>query len=65
MNYKKINAALEAIAASRKNFGFCAAKDLTSNPDMLHFDARSARELGIRYFKAYESLMAGGSGIIR
>ena len=38
--------------------GFVSAEGLTSNPDNLHFNAKSLHEFGLRYFEAYEEMAA-------
>ncbi len=55
-NYDHINHALEDIAARNELVGFVSAKGLTSNPDNLHFNARSLYDFGIRYFEEFEKL---------
>lgn len=55
-NYIHLNHALEDIAASNEMVGFASAKDLTSNPDNLHFNAQSLYEFGLRYFEEFEKL---------
>ena len=55
-NYDHINHALEDIAACNELVGFVSAKGLTSNPDHLHFNARSLYDFGIRYFEVFEKL---------
>lgn len=55
-NYVHINHALQAIAADNEMVGFASAKGLTSNPDNLHFNARSLYDFGLRYFEAFEKL---------
>ena len=36
--------------------GFVSAKGLTSNPDLLHFDSKSLREFGVRYYNEFLKL---------
>lgn len=55
--YETVNAALKRIAASRADFGLASADGLTANPDHLHFNAVSQRELGRRYFAEYRQLL--------
>lgn len=55
-NYVYINRALENLAVSDKRVGFVSAKGLTSNPDNLHFNAKSLYEFGLRYFEVFETL---------
>ena len=55
-NYIHLNHALEDIAACNEMVGFASAKDLTSNPDNLHFNAQSLYEFGLRYFEEFEKL---------
>ena len=62
-HYRAVNEALFTLAREHKDIGFADAAGLTSHTDLLHFDAVSARELGVRYFEAYQSLMAGGTGL--
>lgn len=55
-NYLHINSALKKLADSDEMIGFVPAVGLESNPDMLHFNAKSLYEFGIRYFDEYEKL---------
>lgn len=55
-NYTYINTALSEMAGTHKGYGFVSAKGLTSNPDMLHFNAQSLRIFGERYFEEYKKL---------
>lgn len=55
-NYVYINNALEEISEERKMTGFVSAKGLTPNPDNLHFNARSLREFGVRYYNEFVKL---------
>lgn len=48
-----VNKALAEIAASTPGFALANAAGLTSNGDNLHFDAKSLREFGRRYFQKY------------
>lgn len=54
-NYAVVNKALEAFADGN----YVSAQGLTANPDGLHFNARSLRILGIRYYQAYSRKGAG------
>ena len=49
----QVDAAHQAIAASDPNIAFADAEGLTSNPDMVHFDAESLDEFGRRYARAW------------
>ena len=53
-NYPIINKALMEIAETNPMTGFVSAEGLTSNPDNLHFNSKSLREFGIRYYKEFE-----------
>ena len=55
-NYVHINSALQKIAADRKQTGFVCAEGLTANPDNLHFNAKSLREFGVRYYNEFVKL---------
>ena len=39
-----------------KPTGFVSAKGLGANPDNLHFNSKSLREFGVRYYKEFEKL---------
>lgn len=56
VNYPIVNRALMKIAEDNSAVGFVSAKGLTSNPDNLHFNAKSLYEFGLRYFEVYESM---------
>lgn len=60
-NYPKVNEALLEVSKSLDNVGFVSAVGLTSNPDNLHFNSKSLREFGIRYFNGYKKLDAVSS----
>ena len=51
--YREINRELKRFAAEQDNCFFATAEGLTSNPDMLHFNAVSQRKLGVRYYEAF------------
>ena len=55
-NYIHINSALMRVADKDKMMGYVTAKGLTSNPDMLHFSAKSLREFGARYYEEFLKL---------
>lgn len=55
-NYEKVNCTLEKIAKDTPMTGFVCAKGLTSNPDNLHFNAKSLREFGLRYYDVFKTL---------
>ncbi len=55
-NYAQVNAALERFAASHDRAGYVSAEGLTPNPDVLHFNAKSLHEFGLRYFTVFEKL---------
>ena len=54
---KTVDKAQQDVAAKIKNGAFVKADGLTSNPDKVHFDAKSQREFGKRYFEAYLKLV--------
>lgn len=53
-NAGHINRALQNIAATKKMISYVSPEGLTSNPDNLHFNAKSLYEFGLRYFEEYE-----------
>lgn len=53
-----IDRAHRAVAARVPRAAFVSSDGLTSNPDNLHFDARSLREFGKRYASALATLQA-------
>jgi Carbohydrate esterase, sialic acid-specific acetylesterase len=53
----RVDSAQRAVAASMHNVAFVTAEGLVDKGDTLHFDARSARELGRRYAAAYERMV--------
>ena len=55
-NYVHINAALSQIAEKDKMAGYVPADGLTANADNLHFNAKSLREFGLRYYKEFSKL---------
>ena len=56
INYTYVNDALQKTADELEMTGFVSAENLTSNPDNLHFNAKSLYEFGHRYFQMYEKL---------
>ena len=57
-NYTHINDAMKGAAAKLAGVAFVSAEGLESNPDNLHFSSASLRELGVRYYRAFEPLEA-------
>ena len=55
-NYLKINQILRKMGEEYPHCAFVGVEGLGSNPDHLHFSAESLKELGIRYYRAYEPL---------
>ena len=55
-NYPKVNSALQSMARNLPNTGFVSAEGLGANPDHLHFNARSLREFGLRYYAEFRKL---------
>ena len=53
-NYMKINRILQELGEKYPNCAFASAEGLGANPDNLHFNADALKELGIRYYRAYE-----------
>ncbi|NLF92523.1 MAG: sialate O-acetylesterase [Oligosphaeraceae bacterium] len=51
-----INAATRAVVAELPRMGYVSAAGLESKGDQLHFSSASARELGRRYFEAFQAL---------
>lgn len=55
-NYRSVNQALMAMAQKQERYGYVSAEGLTSNPDYLHFCAKSLREFGLRYYEVFKKL---------
>lgn len=55
-NYQAVNRALMAMAQKHEMYGYVSAEGLTSNPDHLHFSAKSLREFGLRYYAEFKKL---------
>ena len=55
-NYRLVNAQLQQIATTLPRTGFVSAEGLTPKPDILHFNAKSLHEFGLRYFEVFETL---------
>ena len=53
-NYTYVNAALQKLGSKNAYTAFVSAEGLTANPDNLHFNAKSCREFGLRYYEAYK-----------
>lgn len=51
--FEKVNETLKALANELPRGAFADAKGLTCKYDGIHFDSKSYREFGKRYFKAY------------
>ncbi len=56
VNYMKVNAALQNVAATLPRCGFVSAEGLTANPEIIHFNAVSLREFGLRYYEKFREL---------
>jgi hypothetical protein len=52
-NYKYLNNTFMNMEKKDSKIGFVSAEGLTANPDNLHFNAKSLREFGIRYYKKF------------
>ena len=55
-HYVNVNEQLWEIVRRNSNVGLASAKGLTANPDLLHFNAESLYEFGLRYFKTFEKI---------
>ncbi len=55
-NYTYVNDALRAMAQKDDKIGFVSAEGLTSNPDNLHFNAKSLYAFGERYYREFLKL---------
>ncbi len=55
-NYSLINDIMQKIATDKENCAYVSSNGLTSNPDNLHFNAKSLREFGHRYYKIYTQM---------
>lgn len=53
---KRVDAAHRAMGKELPKVGFAPSDGLTQNPDNIHFDAKSQKEFGKRYFEAYRKL---------
>lgn len=53
-NYRQINEKLTEYVKNHENTYLVTAKGLTSNSDIIHFDAVSQRLFGMRYYAAYK-----------
>lgn len=53
----RMNQVFAQIAASLPHCAVASARDLQLKPDGLHFDAKSCREFGSRYFQKYLELL--------
>lgn len=56
VNYPYVNDALQKMATHYEYIGYVSAEGLTSNLDNLHFNAKSLREFGIRYFAKFAEM---------
>lgn len=56
VNYYHINDTLKQMEEKYDYIGFVSAEGLTSNPDLLHFNAKSLREFGERYFNKFKTM---------
>ncbi|MGE9293047.1 MAG: sialate O-acetylesterase [Puniceicoccales bacterium] len=55
---RKVDQAQQEIARELPYVGFVPSDGLTSNPDMIHFNAESQREFGRRYAEVYEEVIS-------
>lgn len=56
-NTAKLNEEFREIASTLPYCGFVSEKGLTIQSDGVHFDAKSYREFGLRYFKEYARIV--------
>ncbi len=56
VNYTIINDIFKKLAAEDPRIGFASAEGLTSNGDNLHFNAKSLREFGLRYYEVFRAM---------
>lgn len=54
--YQDINRQLKQISETEPKTGYVSAEELESNPDELHFNAKSLREFGLRYYQVFTTL---------
>ncbi len=54
-NYVHINEQLVDISKTMKNTYYVSAKNLTCKADKLHFNAKSLREFGLRYYDVFKN----------
>lgn len=52
-HFRDINSILNALSKELKNGGFVSAEGLTCKNDGIHFNSKSYREFGKRYFEVY------------
>ena len=57
--FKELNSVLKEIADSLESGGIASSKGLTCRSDNIHFDSKSYRELGHRYFEEYKRIVLG------
>ncbi len=55
--FTQINETLKGLSKELSNSGFVSSKGLTCKSDLVHFDSKSLREFGKRYFKEYLKLI--------
>ncbi len=56
MNYLKINEQLKQIVQEKRMLRLVSSSGLTSNPDNLHFNSKSLREFGLRYYYEFQKI---------
>lgn len=56
VNFMKVNEALQNVAKTLPKCGFVSASGLTANPEIIHFNAVSLREFGLRYYTKFREL---------
>lgn len=56
-HYRTVNDQLHLLSTILPHYAVASAHDLTDNGDTLHFDAKSLREFGKRYFHKYLKVM--------
>lgn len=55
-HFQKVNEQLMQIAQNDPLIGFASAKGLEANDDNLHFNSKSLREFGLRYYEEFRKL---------
>lgn len=54
--FRQVNEKIYKVATTTEKMAFVSSKGLTDNGDNLHFNAKSLRELGVRYYEAFKTI---------